>query len=150
MAISRNELIDYAEQHAGLECSEVVLRSSVSRAYYAAFHALLPLVELLPPSSKSRGSNVTHAEVTERISEWRVSDVCPQLGDYREIKGRALRAMETARAKRVIADYRLGHTVSAQECAAQLVRVQQIVRSADALLDVVNRNPLESVGESAG
>lgn len=147
MSISRNELIEYAKQHAGMECSEVVLRSSVSRAYYAAFHALLPLVELLPPSAKSYGVKMTHSEVTERLSEWKVAEVCPQLGGYREIKGRALRAMETARAKRVIADYRLGHTVNAEECAAQLVRVQQIVRAADTLIDVVS-GPLQSVSDS--
>jgi hypothetical protein len=146
MAISRNELIDFAEQHAGSECSEVMMRSSISRAYYAAFHALLPLVELLPPSSKCRGLDVTHVEVTERISEWKVGGVCPQLNDFRDVKGRALRAMETARAKRVIADYRLGHDVNGQECAAQLVRVRQVVRAADTLLGVVNGKSLESAG----
>lgn len=138
MAISRDELLAYAASIATDGCCEVAHRSSMSRAYYAAFHSMLPLVEMLPASAKSRGAEVTHVELTERLAEWKVAGVCAPLNRYKDVKARALRAMEAARAKRVVADYRLGQEVDASSCTAQLERVRQICRAADTLLEVVN------------
>jgi len=137
MGISTSDLLAYAEKNAVDRSVEVELRSSMSRAYYAAFHALLPLVEVLPCSVKAKGEQISHFEVVERLSEWRVEDVCPALSQYRDVKGRLLRTMDAARAKRVMADYRLGQNVTLGEAVSQIKRVEQVLSSVNVLLKVM-------------
>ncbi|HBG88889.1 MAG TPA: hypothetical protein DDX20_01545 [Stenotrophomonas sp.] len=137
MSITEDDLLGYAKSLAEQGADECQLRASMSRSYYAAFHALLPLVELLPPSAKARGREVTHVEVTERLVEWKVDDVCVELSSFRDIKARAQRAMDTARSKRVIADYRLGNDVNHSDAMGQIHRVEQVIRAAKTLVGVV-------------
>ncbi len=131
-------MLAHARAQASAAQGEVDLRASVSRAYYSAFHTLLPLAELLPPSNKSKGRDVSHVELTERLVEWKVEAFCPQLSGYRDIKARAQRAMDTARGKRIIADYRLGVEVSKEDAFGQIARTELISRAAATLLGVVN------------
>lgn len=138
MAISACDLRDHASAQISCAQNEVELRASISRAYYSAFHTLLPLVEALPPSRKSKGVEVTHVELTERLVEWDVKDICPTLTQYRDVKARAQRAMDTARGKRIIADYRLGMDVSVADAQGQIARVDLIRRTAATLMAVFN------------
>lgn len=137
MSITEDDLLAYAKLLAANDAEECQLRSSMSRSYYAAFHALLPLVEQLPPSAKCRGREITHVEVTERLVEWKVDNVCPDLLSYRDVKARAQRAMDTARGKRVIADYRLSNEVTYSDAVGQIHRVEQVIRAAKTLVGVV-------------
>lgn len=146
MAISRTDLLDYAAAKATGHATETELRSSLSRSYYAAFHALLPLLERLPASSKCKGNDVSHFEVMERLREWKVEEVCPDLLRFREVKSRVVRAMDLARAKRVVADYRLGQEVTLGDCKAQIERVKQIVRAADQFNSTVDAHLASRVG----
>lgn len=138
MAITACDLLGHAEAQLCGAPDEVTLRASISRSYYSAFHSLLPLVERLPRSKRAKGSDISHFEVTERLVEWDVRAICPELDGYRDIKARAQRAMDAARAKRVIADYRLGATVTVQDAAGQIARVEQIRRAATTLLAVAD------------
>lgn len=146
MSITEDDLLSYAKSLATQGANECQLRASMSRSYYAAFHSLLPLVEQLPPSAKSKGKEVTHVEVTERLVEWNVGAVCSALSGYRDVKARAQRAMDTARAKRVIADYRLTHEISHSDAMAQINRVDQVIRAARTLVGVVQAGKDVAIG----
>ncbi|WHL17627.1 hypothetical protein [Stenotrophomonas acidaminiphila] len=138
MAITAADLLAHAEAQLDSAGGEVDLRASIGRSYYAAFHSLLPLVEMLPPSRTFKGGQVSHFELMQRLSEWKVDGVCVELESYREFKATTLRAVDSARAKRVIADYRLGATVSTQDARTQIARVNQICRAAAKLVGVAN------------
>lgn len=148
MAIKEDDLLTYAKSLASEDASECQLRASMSRSYYAAFHSLLPLVQELPPSANAVGRDVNHFEVTERLVEWRVESLCPALKGYRDIKARAQRAMDAARAKRIIADYRLGQDVSFADTLGQINRVEQVIRATHNLLAVVEQDRGVATGSS--
>lgn len=73
MAITVDDLKAYAAALACGESDETQLRSSMSRAYYAAFHAALPLADRLPASAGGRNmDHITHHELSVRLTEWDV------------------------------------------------------------------------------
>lgn len=130
MSVDHRELKEFAEQLAVSGSSEVALRTSASRAYYAAFHALLPFIATLPKSAKcpNRAINITHQEVMERLDEWRVTEIYPSLDRLTATKGQVRRLLDAARAIRVKADYRLGGDFTLNEAQGQIERVGRIIR----------------------
>lgn len=134
MAITACDLAENAHAQIRNAQGEVDLRAAISRSYYSAFHSLLPLAELLPRSAKAKGNDVSHFELTERLVEWNVKDCCPALAPYRDIKARVQRAMDAARAKRIVADYRLGADITIDDAKGQVARVEIIRRATATLL----------------
>jgi uncharacterized protein (UPF0332 family) len=130
MPISPRELRDCAKELAGVGCSEAKLRASISRAYYAAYHALLPFVERLPCSrtGDATAAHVGHREMFRRIQEWRVSSVCSKLNTWSRSKSQLAHALSSARKMRELADYRLVEPLSANEAEVQLERVRKILQ----------------------
>lgn len=129
MPVSPRDLRDCAKELANDGKTEAMLRASISRAYYAAYHALLPFAEKLPCSDGGdRGAtHVGHREMGRRINEWKVSGISSRLAGMGATKTQLCAALNTARRMREYADYRLADPVSANEAAAQLDRVRKIL-----------------------
>lgn len=132
MPIVGSDLIDLAGQLVLGEPAEVAVRASISRSYYAAFHAMLPVAETLPKSEKMPKSayEVSHHELSERLREWKAADQAQQ---GRSAAAIAFRSMERARKLRIKADYKLDDRLDAREAHEQIVRAQQLVRHAATL-----------------
>jgi len=103
----------------------------MSRAYYAIFHALLPFVSKLPPSSAHREHqlHITHEDLARRISEWRVESISPTLAKKRPFAAAVVKAVDTSRAFRERADYRLHVHVTLDEALQQIDRVDRVFRA---------------------
>ncbi|WP_267105262.1 hypothetical protein [Xanthomonas sacchari] len=140
MPIEAKDLRDFAKKFAVSESNEAELRAASSRAYYAAFHALLPLAELLPASDRCDpgAHHVGHRELQRRIQEWRTQDVHPGLAQLTATKRQIVLALEAARSYREIVDYQLRDVVSLNETIAQVERVRRILRQANQIYLVLN------------
>ncbi|MBU8978256.1 hypothetical protein JI752_019085 [Lysobacter sp. MMG2] len=113
------------------DSDEVQLRASVSRAYYAAFHSVLPLVQQFPRSKTcpKEVGHVTHKELTSRLNEWQTDSVHPKLARMTTTRNTLLNAIELARAARVKADYMLGTDVDLAQAIAQVNRARRIIQA---------------------
>lgn len=131
MPITCEDLRSYAAELAGSATAESHRRCSISRAYYAAFHAALPLANVLPPSAGARPGDrhITHHELSCRLREWRVGGIHPRLNLMRRTSSVVARAIASSRAARVKADYDLGDEVLASEVSSQLERTNQIMKA---------------------
>lgn len=129
MPVSCRDLKMFSGALATDSSDETQLRASISRAYYATFHALLPLAERLPKSAICRkdATHVTHQELSERYFEWRTSGVHPQLARLKTTATQIAKATEVSRALRVKADYRLAATVTLGDAKSQIERTQRIL-----------------------
>lgn len=102
MAIAPSDLLKLAGSllAAGDEAS---LRSAISRAYYAAYHATLPIVNALPAVSASGG---IHAEHVGRLRQCPPRERCA-------VKIKTLgRLLNQERLSRRLADYFLDRAVT--------------------------------------
>lgn len=131
MPITNTDLKNFAAALAVPTSDETQLRASISRAYYCAFHSVLPFAAMLPRSASCPAdiANLTHWEVSERIREWRTQDVHPKLAQMTATKGQISRSLDTARANRVRADYRLSDNISVQDAAMQVERARAVMRA---------------------
>lgn len=138
MPITPEHLRDFGKRHACDQSDEVTLRAASSRSYYAAFHALHPIVARLPASRRSVAANVgrvSHTEMVERLKEWRTDRLGVDLSSLIPLKKRMVQLLEVARAARIQADYRLNEQVSLPELEEQIRRVRCII---DAALKISN------------
>ena len=140
MPISSVNLKDFAAQLAVAGSDETQLRASVSRAYYSSFHALLPFVSDLPRSAAcpSNVHHITHEEMSCRIGEWKTDSIHLGLAKLTSTKGRVLRALDSSRALRVKADYRLGGDLTLGEAQSQVERARQLLRAVDQIQLVIS------------
>jgi uncharacterized protein (UPF0332 family) len=155
MAISEQDLVEFAVNMAKAGASEAELRAAISRAYYAAFHALVPFASKLPKSRVCpRDLNrVNHRELKERLAEWRTDDVSSRLRAMTATKSTLSRAVEAACNARVMADYRMGIEVSLAEAQTQIERVKRILRQAKQIQTEIDRDKLDDLavnGDSVG
>lgn len=149
MPINSEDLNDFAKSLAVAGSDETQLRASVSRAYYSAFHAVLPLVQRFPESAKNPvgATAVTHTELTERLREWKVCGVHPSLSRMSTTASQLHDAMTAARSARIKADYRLGATVSLGEAKSQVERARRVKR-AMAQIDAELGKPWPAAGSA--
>lgn len=153
MAIIEGDLIDFAAVTATAGASETELRASVSRAYYAAFHALAPFADLLPRSKGCPASlqRMSHLELRERLTEWQTDDVCTSLKQMTATKSTLRRSMEAAYTSRVVADYKIGSDMSLAEAQTQVARVKQILRHSKQIWGEIERaKSSDTSAEKAG
>ena len=139
MGINAHDLLDFAVEITVPAASEATLRASVSRSYYAAFHALAPFAARLPRSAACPEAvdRVNHRELIERITEWKTESIHPKLQMMTATKGQLRRHVDAACQSRVTADYRLSHEIALVEAQSQIERVKAIMRHVkqiDALL----------------
>lgn len=143
MPVEPSHLVALASKLAVQGANEAELRAAVSRAYYAAFHALTPFVSKLPKSNSCPVGvdHVNHAELRARLKEWRTDDVCKTLKRMTATKGALWRAVEAACNARIVADYRIGHEVSLPDAQTQIARVKGVLRHVQQIA-----NEMESSG----
>lgn len=149
MPISPSDLKELAKELAVVQSDEVKLRASASRAYYSAFHALLPIISALPASTSCPigVKHVTHEEMSQRLQEWQVASVFPALASLKVTKSQVRRALDVCRAVRVVADYRLKETVSLGEAQTQVERCKQILRAVMQMEAAINPQPVAAHGQ---
>lgn len=145
MAVSEQDLVDFASNTAKAGASETELRAAISRAYYAAFHALVPFAGKLPKSRVCPPGldHVNHRELRERLTEWRTDAVSPRLKSMIATKSTLSRAVEAACNARVIADYRMGNEVDLAEAQTQVERVKRILRQVKQIQAEIDRDKLD-------
>lgn len=125
MPVSPKDLFEVAQRLFVDNKEEKYLRTSISRAYYCAYHACRSFSFALPPvdypSGRAPGS---HQEVIDRLM------LCPKDGmseTYVKSMRTVGRALQAAFDDRVKADYALNQTCSSQECNNQLIRVSRLL-----------------------
>jgi hypothetical protein len=128
MPISVEDLKSFAEARASGSHCEAEIRAAISRAYYAQFHTVLPFAERLPRSTKcpKDSIDVTHKELTDRLNEWRTSAVHPGLARLTMTRNQLVNTLQSARAARVVADYKLDRNCTPDVVKQQLHRLQNI------------------------
>lgn len=125
------ELRDFAKRLANqAECPEVEARASISRAYYAAFHALEPICRLVPDMDPPHHGTdgLGHGQIPGRLRNWRaLSKLHPGLSSQvMTARGLAL-TYQAVLASRRMADYQLADCDQTQDAALlQLKRVQEL------------------------
>lgn len=114
-------------------CTEAVLRSSISRAYYGFFHLSLEYADSInvPPLSSARGP--VHATLGAYYQESMHNDMQLRL-NMRQV-GWSLKKLHELRCK---ADYRLGETLSHfdadnmyQQCESKIKLLQELIAAHD-------------------
>ncbi|WP_401728587.1 hypothetical protein [Stenotrophomonas muris] len=140
MPINAMDLQQYAKANCGPEVDETTLRSAASRAYYGAYHALLPFVEQLPVSDRGeRGATtIGHREMLRRIQEWHTSGIHPKLASMAHSRNQLVLALRAMRETREAADYLLGASICRNDVIQQVQRgskIQTIVLQVKDLLD---------------
>lgn len=140
MTIQAHELNDLATSLAQPGASEAQLRAAASRSYYCVFHSLVPFIAKLPKSAACPAgvNHVTHSEISERIREWKVSGLAAGLVSMKGTKASLQRSVDTARALRIKADYRLGDELSLSEALQQIERGRAVLRAVSSISDVIN------------
>lgn len=129
----------------GDDCSESKARASIGRSYYAAFHALKGLCELVPgdpPKYEERG--LGHRQIAPRLRDWRlVSNKFPGLA-YAAFEARTLASVYSACLEaREIADYDLDESPNAEVAKMQLARVQELLNFSIQLSNTCKRLNIE-------
>lgn len=143
MPISVADLKNFATERTNGQHSEIELRAAISRAYYAAFHAAAPFVEMLPRSKKcpKAQNHLSHQELTDRLHEWKTAGVHPKLAQMTETRNQLVNTMEAARTERVRADYRLALTCDETMLKAQLQRLGRISQVLTQINGELKRQP---------
>lgn len=153
MAISSADLYQFAKQMAVDSSGETQLRAAISRAYYAAFHAAEPFAEMLPRSAVCPASvyRVTHAELIERLREWKVDGINSDLSQFAASKSQLWRTVEAARDLRIKADYRLSSAITLAEAQTAIARVGLVLRHMELIDEVMKADPntAEKTGDDA-
>lgn len=128
MSVSSDELLQLAKDLANSQ-DEVHSRCAAGRAYYSAFHALLPLVSKLPATrGRERADRISHAEVIGRLAEWLPSGDLACLSGLKVSAGVAVRELRAARTTRERADYDLSSQFPQAAAFQQIERARKLRR----------------------
>lgn len=126
--VTPDQILTLAEDLAA-RGDEVGLRSAISRAYYASYHALLPRANELPVVVVSpHPGRVGHRELVRRLELWQHPN--PKLNSKKHpaiLQSKLLRAMISAREQ---ADYHLHLPVQVRGVDLQLIRARGALRFA--------------------
>lgn len=140
MPVSAKEIMDCARRLADLD-DEADRRASASRAYYSAFHALCPLVSMLPATSTAAktASYLTHGEALARLADWKPSGNTACLKKLGTSAGVATRQMRACRETRELADYDLENELPASALKQHLLRSSDVFKFAIQAINEVER-----------
>lgn len=127
MAVKAEELLRFANSLASND-DELSNRTSVSRAYYAAYHAILPVAAALPATSKELedATYVGHSEAIKRLVEWRTS--IPGLSRMKGNAAIAARQLRACKSLRELADYHLHCELDSHRTRDHLNRARSILQ----------------------
>jgi hypothetical protein len=121
--------------------SAVSQRAAVNRAYYAAYHALIGVAELVPGNDQSgpQGS-MAHRELPRRLRNWRflpttLTRLKPLANQARQAASQLSAAIDV----RELADYSLGEGVDQGMVEMQLYRMEELLTFADTVRAELDR-----------
>lgn len=131
MSVNWTELRDLAKDLATRE-DEASIRSSISRAYYAAYHAIHPLCRCVPGDAPEHGADgLSHRQVCARLAEFRtLTAVSKKLASTAMTANSMRTRYRQALNARRDADYDLSLDITPDEAALQLLRIQQLLNFA--------------------
>ncbi|MBN5075228.1 hypothetical protein JY427_06210 [Stenotrophomonas maltophilia] len=140
MPINAMDLQRFAKANCGPDMDETTLRAAASRAYYGAYHALLPFVEQLPVSDRGDSSarHIGHREMLRRIQEWRTASIHPRLTSMGNSKAQLVMAMRTMRETREAADYLLDDSLNRKDVIQQIARGAKVQSIALQVHDLIS------------
>jgi len=117
MSVNAENFLQAADQNLVNASHEIDYRNSISRAYYATFHALTPLSDHLPAATnyKSQGSHDKKISKLTRCSSDHSEAIMLKAVGY-EIQKR--------KAQRVTADYRIDEAVDKNDAEEQLLKAK--------------------------
>lgn len=121
---------------AGENESDVRCRASCSRAYYAAYHALEPLLQVVPGSPEGVGAQggLKHREVPRRLrSLQRLPMEYARLRRYATDGKVAALTYQSALDARERADYLMNDLLAREDAEDQLGRMSQLLEFAQLL-----------------
>lgn len=147
MPVTPPDLLRFAKT---LECnSETACRAAISRAYYCAYHAAVPIAQRLP---KSKGYDLTghlrHSEVKNRLAAWKIPPAWNETSQKSGNVGEVKRAYKAALVARALADYDLGLPVSADDVKLQIERVEPILKFCVRFETSITAMPIEAAAVS--
>lgn len=124
------ELRDFAKQILGVAtpCPEIHARCSISRAYYAAFHAIEPLARLIPSSDPpDHGDDgLGHKQVCQRMRQFDLLKNPGLASVVMEGRSLAQSYRQSLHARRD-ADYDLEADIDEAAAQVQILRVQDLL-----------------------
>lgn len=120
MSVNAEDFLLTAEQLLNNGSHEIDYRNSISRAYYATFHALTPLSNHLPraQSYKAKGS---HDEKISKLMHCSLAH--PQAKMLRAVGNE----IQKRKAQRVKADYDIDRTIAKTDAEEQLRKAEYLL-----------------------
>lgn len=120
MSVDAEDFLRAAEQFIGHNSHEIDYRNSMSRAYYATFHALAPLADQLPAAANYnvKGSH------DEKISK--LTNCLPNHPQALLLKAIGYE-IQKRKKRRVIADYIIGQVVTQSDAQEQLDKAKYLL-----------------------
>lgn len=106
---------------------EAARRAAISRAYYCAYHAVLPVAEKLPPAAGfDVPKRIPHAQIASRLKDWRVPATWSKASKRAGNPMTVAKQYRAALRERKRADYELDRVIPAVDVEIQLIRVAEI------------------------
>ena len=128
--IGANDFLDSAKALLNLD-NETAFRNAISRAYYAAYHAVLPLDETFANHGGIKTDVGVHEQLISKLENCPRSN--PNWTRYKSI-GVLMRKSKVAR---VESDYDLQAIVFGEQVECQIERVEMILEKIEALKKVL-------------
>lgn len=129
MSITPANLLEFAKAECGNE-NETLRRAALSRAYYCAYHCLVPSVEPIPSvNSEENDGYLPAREILHRLGAWNVAK-WPSLGAQRPVADKLASKFRILRDMRVKADYFLDAEVSPEAAQEANERAADIKKAA--------------------
>lgn len=121
MSVNAEDFLLAADQSFNHASHEIDYRNSMSRAYYATFHALTPLSDHLPPAAnyQPRGS---HDEKISKLT--RCPPTHPQAISLKAIGYE----IQKRKAQRVRADYYINSAIAKSDAEEQLLKANYLLK----------------------
>ena len=119
------ELLRFART---LDCrDEAACRAAISRAYYCAYHAALPIVAKLPPAAGyDVRDRIPHRQIAARLENWKIPASWSKASKRAGYPALVAKQFRIALLRRTRANYELERAILPAEVENQLIRVAAI------------------------
>lgn len=121
MSVNAENFLQVAEQSFSNASHEMDYRNSISRAYYAAFHAVTPISLSLPLIAHGKTHNSHEAIIAA------LTDCLPSQPHAFKLKSIGYQ-LQKLKAQRVKADYRLDDNLVASDAEEQLYKTKLLLK----------------------
>lgn len=124
MSVKPREILDTARRIHEAQTNESDCRATISRAYYAAYHAARNFHHSLPAPGRLQTAHGLHEQLCERLSLPTIPAT-----DHRHLQSKRVGAilLDTLR-DRVLAGYHIGDTVTHADAQRTMDKSNQILK----------------------